>query len=313
MDDTTSQGKSIEERIALATSPDTAGETSVQEENQPEPMPSSDQKQTEEIKEIEATPDQSAEDDLTLPEGVTERTRQQFEKLKARLAEAEAKAKPSQAQDFGDSVFDSFRPQQTESQPLVDTNSYGSLNQQQVDSITSQFVDADGNVDINGLNQALQLANQRAAQAEQRAAKVENRLERMEETQQVKEAHAVHPQLDPQSKDFDPNFFELVRDRLLRNMYEGKKQSLLEVANTLSKAYKPTSPVNLDKVKEDAVAQYKEKQESRNQGPIESGKGEDRNPLSNLDELRKQTRSENPLRATPALDERLRAAGILKS
>lgn len=310
-----SQGKSIEERIAQATTPDTAGEPSVEtEENQPEPMPSSDQKQTEEVKEPEPAPDQSSEDDLTLPEGVTERTRQQFDKLKARLAEAESRAKHSQASDFGDSVFDSFRPQQTVSQNLPGQETYGFLNQQQVDSITSQFVDADGNVDINGLNQALALSNQKAAQAEQRAKSVEDKLERLEETQQVKEAHAVHPQLDPGNKEsFDPTFFELVRDRLLRNMYEGKKQSLLEVANDLSKAYKTTSPVNLDKVKEEAVTQYKQTQESRNQGPIETGKGEDRNPLANLEELRKQTRSENPLRPTPALDERLRAAGILKS
>ncbi len=311
------QGQTIEERIAQATStPDTAGEQSVEtkEENQPEPMPSSDQKQTEEVEEKQAPVEQGVEDDLTLPEGVTERTRQQFEKLKARLAEAEAKANPSQASDFGTSVFDAFHPQQTETQPLVDTSSYGFLNQQQVDSITSQFVDADGNVDINGVNQALNIANQRAAEATQRVANVEEKLSRMEETQQVKEAHAVFPQLEPGTKDFDPQFFELVRDRLLRNMYEGKKQSLLEVAKNISKGYKlTTSPVNLDKVKEEAVADYKQTQESRKQGPIETGTGETRDSLANYEELRKQTRSENPLRPTPALDERLRAAGILKS
>jgi hypothetical protein len=305
MDDTTSQGKSLDERLAEAISPEPVGE--VKQENQPEPVPSSEQKQTEEVSPTdEASTD---EEQIALENAKNpERTKEYIEKLKAQLAQAQAKEL-----NYGDSVFDTFRPQQKATQPeQVDTSAYGNLNPQQVDSITSRFVDDEGNVDINGLNQALTQADQRAAQAEQRAKSVEDRLERYEESQQVREAHAVHPWLDPKNPDFDPVRFEMVRDRILRvKYYEGQPISLLDAADYVAQASgSKATPVNLDKVQEEAVNKYKESQTKRQQGPIETGKGEPRD-TQDYSELRVQTRNENPSDNAPALEERLARLGIL--
>jgi hypothetical protein len=298
MDDTTSQGKSLDDRLAEATSTEPVGEV----ENQPEPMPSSDQKQTDETLPTEDVHTDTEE----LPEEASERTKKNFEKIR----EENKKLKEQLAQ-YGDSVFDAFRPQQTAAQPKVDADAYGNLNQSQVDSITSRFVDDEGNVDINGLNRELSQANQKAAQADQRAARLEDKLERFEESQQVREAHVVHPWLDPKNPAFDPVRFELVRDRILRvKYYEGQPITLLEAADYISQGTSSASPVNLDKVSEEAVEKYKESQVKRQQGPIETGKGEPRD-TQDLGDLRQRTRYENPSDDAPALEERLANLGIL--
>lgn len=294
-----SQGKSLDERLAEATSTEPVGEV----ENQPEPMPSSEQKQTDETQPTDNTPSDTEE----LPEEASERTRKNFEKIRE-----ENRRLKEQLATFGDSVFDTFRTQQGAAQPQVDANAYGNLNQSQVDSITSRFVDEDGNVDINGLNRELSQANQKAAEAAERAARLEDKLERFEESQQVREAHAVHPWLDPKNPDFDPVRFEMVRDRILRvKYYDGQPITLLEAADQVAGATSSkASPVNLDKVSEEAVEKYKENQQKRQQGPIETGKGEPRD-TTDLKELRERTRIENPSNDSPALEERLRNLGIL--
>jgi hypothetical protein len=277
---------------------------------QPEAMPTSEPKQTEE--EVVKATIQNSDEDLSLPEGTSERTAKQFEKLKTRLAEAEAKASKPQVPpaDYGSSVFDTFRPKQPQApvKPPMPGGDFNLLNQQQVDDIATGFIDQEGNVDINGLNRALAQANQYAQQAQQQAQQANERLLKFEETQQVREAHAEHPVLDPTNKDFDPKFFDLVRDRMLRNMYEGKNQSLAQAANDVKQSYQPSAAVNLEKVKEEAIAQYKETQTNRIQGPVESGNGQQRTSALSLDELRERTRQGDD----EALFARLRNVGVVK-
>lgn len=285
------------------------------EDTQQAPMPSAN-KDTVETEQVTQAPDQS-EEEITLPEEVSTRTREQFEKLKARYEEKLQKAVSKQVEPQVpelpySNVFDTFRPQEPVNVSQQPQAPIPNLTNQQVAEIRNQFVDEFGNVDINGLNSALSTASKQSQQAMQRAQQAEERLMRYEETQQVREAHTTHPELDPKNKTFDPKFFELVRDRLLRNMYEGKQHSLLEVANDIRDSYQPAKPVNLEKVKEEAVTQYKEVQQARVQGPIEAGKGESRIPTVTQDEMRERTRQENPFRASPNLDERLRNVGVIK-
>lgn len=298
--DEESQGKTIEERIEKATSP-----------SEPEAMPTSNEQ--EEALEVEVSDKEtsvsdketSTDEELTLPEGASERTREQFEKLKARLRkEREEKQRLLEQSGFQtpQNVFESFHPQGY--QPPV--GDYGYLTPQQVGDITNQFVDAEGNVDVAGLNAALQQANQAALEAINRAKVAEERIARFEETQQAKEAHAVFPELDPLNREkFDPTFFDLVRDRLLRNMYEGKSQTLLEAAQEIRKTYTP--PSRIEEAKKEAIGEYQKAQAARNQGPIEKGSGEGRQTEGNLEELRRRTRQGDE----SALEERLRDLGIV--
>lgn len=282
----------------------TAPEEPSAEIQQPEPMPSSNQTTTEE-QQIQPA---NEGDEFVLPEGVAERTRQQFEKLKGRLAAAEAKQKEPRT-DYGSSVFDSFHaPQPQPAQAQAQDAGY--LNQAQVNAIYNQYIDAEGNVDLNGFNQAITQASDYARQALQRAQAAEDRLARFEESQQAKEAHTVFPQLDPMQENFDERFFKYVRAAMLDDMASGKsKRSLLAVASDVAKDIGVnTPPVNVAKVKEEAVAQYKAAQANRNQGPIEQGKGESRQTTATLDELRERTRKGD----NNAILERLKGVGIIE-
>ena len=278
-------------------------EQGVQEpQSTPEPMPSSN----DQTDVVTSAPDQS--ENLSLPEeGVSERTRKEFEKLKDRLRQAEEQLQVRQnlppEPDLGSSVYDTLRPQQPV--PMPQPQSYDFLNQKQVDTITEKFIDDQGNVDIQGLNHTLAQANRAAQEAKFENQRLRERIEKFEETQEVKDAHSVHPWLDPKSKEFDRNRFDQVRDRIIRVKYmEGKPITLLDAANAIA----GTPAVNLEKLKEEAVAQYKQTQQNRVQGPIEAGRGETRSTQATQADLRTRTQNGD----MGAILERLRNVGVVK-
>lgn len=290
------------------------------EVQQPAPMPSAEQ-----TSDIAPAAEIAPEDDLSLPENASERTREQFEKLKAKLREKEEalKAKevetppPAPAPDtsqYGESVYAAFRPRVQEQAPApqVDPRQFTNLSPQQVDNIQRSFVDDQGNVDIASLNRTLDEAQRRAIQAEQFAqkaiqsveAKVNERFSQMEEMREVQEAHQFHPELDPKNREkFNPQLFELVRDRILRNMYEGKKQPLKQVAADMKKYVVERPPAAPQESPEETAAK---KQAIKNQAPLSVGKGGVRTTGTDFDDLRRRTREGD----SDAITERLRRLGI---
>lgn len=284
------------------------GQTPAADAKPPEPMPSSDKAtgttgETPSGSVATETPTDKPQDEPTLPDNASDRTREQFEKLREENRRLKEEKRKTTSQI--NSVFDEFHPDynlppQVAMQPAAPTPF---LNQQQVAAIQNQFVMPDGTVDIDGLNRSLMQANQMAQQAAAQNQQLKQRIERFEETQEVREAHSKYPELDPQAEKFDQQFFDMVKDRLLRErFYNGKDLTLLQAAEDIRKAYQPAS-ASPEKLKEEAVAEYKEAQAARNQGPLSDGKGEARQEAS-IDQLRNQTRKgglENK-----ALDERLK-------
>lgn len=246
-----------------------------------------------------------------------ERTKQYIEKLKA---ERDELRKAKDQENYGNSVFDSFRapPTSPEVQHVTNPAQYQGLNQGQVDSITSRFIDHDGSVDVQGLERFLKDSNERALRAEQIALSNQQQITRYEEDRQVKETHAVYPELSPfdeggnKNSAFDPNFYDLVRDRMVRNYAEGKNLSFLQTANQIRKVYQPATPVNVEKEREQAVENFKTSQtQQRDQAPLESGKGAQRSGPDH-DDLRRMMRDRNGRNpnADRALAERLKRAGL---
>lgn len=254
------------------------------EEKQVEQMPGSDQQPTE-------------AEEGQLPDEVTERTRKQFEKLtetNKKLAEENAKLK---GQGELSSVFDSlFTPKPK----AVPPESMSHLNGAQVDSIATKFVDDEGNVNIDALNRALFEANERAKRAEQEALRARQSVMQDKEQREVAEAHAKYPWLDPKSPSFDRQAFELVRDRLVRNMIEGTHRPLVSIAEQVMEVYKPT---DVSKAKEQAVQDFKDTQVKKAQAStVQSGRGQPRQE-NDYSELR-----ERSIRGDiTALEERLKA------
>lgn len=160
-----------------------------------------------------------------LPEEASDRTREQFDKLKQHnkeLSERLQALEKSQEQ----SVFDVLHPP-------VETKH---LNQDQVGDIYSKLVDENGYIDQNLLIQTLKAAEDRARKAEENAFFTRQKVEQIEESAQVRRAHKLYPQLDPKSTEFDQNFYEAVKDRVVRQMMNGEKD-LVRAATEIAKFY----------------------------------------------------------------------------
>lgn len=221
-----------------------------------------------------------------LPDGVAERTKEEFEKLKAHNSELK---KQLDAYNGKTSVLDELKPAEV---PVETPN----LSTTKVAEIKSKFVDENGYVDVDAFESALNRAEERARRAEEKAEKVEKKIQNSEETAQVKAAHAEYPVLDPHSEQFDPKFYELVKLNMIGQMMNGKSD-LLAAAREVSKLYTPAPKASSEEVRKEKVAKREQATESV------SGRG--RGESSDKDELIMKTQAGD----TDALYKRLQASG----
>lgn len=224
-------------------------------------------------------------EDFSLPETSNDRTKEQFNKLLQRNKELNEKLKNLETS----SKTEPEVPAYTSVYETIKSDPFGGVTQQE-----SDYIDEDGTVDIEKLNKDLKALKVSALEARRLA-------EQAREEVEVREAHMKHPYLDPQSSDFDPNFFELVKDRVIRQRYyENKQTSLKNVADQVLSFYKPKSLAL--KEKEQVVAEFqKSQQQIVNNAPITSSTGR-RQEATNIDDLRERTRKGDK----DALLERLR-------
>jgi hypothetical protein len=254
------------------------------EETQAPQMPSEEQKPT--------------ESGTELPADASERTKLEFEKLKSHNKEMADKLRTYEQNQYGKSVFDSILDQGGQAQP---NGNFPNVPFERQQEVAQSFVDANGYVDTEAIARSLKELNDKANRAEHEAKAARETIRQGEEGRQIQEAHKAFPWLNPANKDqFDPQGFELVRDRILRNMVNGNQQSLAQVAEDITRFYKPTA--NTAELQEQAVNEYKEKQAVKAQASsVQSGKGQPRQE-ANLSDLRERTQRGDE----SALDERLR-------
>lgn len=242
--------------------------------NPQEPMPSSDQT-SQEGEAIEPV-DQNdvSDDDLNLPEGVSERTALQFEKLRRQLADEKAK---------NSSVFDSVRPAY---QP----------------SATSQLYDpATGYIDANALENLQRIA----LAAEQRAARTEEELRKRDEEEQTREALSVYPELDPKAgKKHDKTLYNLTSALILDSMVNPQKYGNKVLRYKEAADYvKGQSRTELGKAEEAGMAKAIEQLTPKEQAALEAtGRSDRRTSAMDHTELQERTR----LNDYSAIMERLR-------
>src|SRR3990167_4203721 len=103
-----------------------------------------------------------------LPDGVSERTAEEFEKLKAHNTELKQKLEVYKTKT---SVLDDLRP--SDEVPLPPTPG---LTQTEVKEIKSNLVDENGYVDVARLEATLKAADDRARKAEAQAQQAESRV-----------------------------------------------------------------------------------------------------------------------------------------
>ena len=231
---------------------------------QDEPMPSSEPAEAEET--VDATVDPKIEAELS--EGVSDRTKEQFNKLKeANKALKEQLDRKAEVEP----IFESMRPK---------TDS--GLTQGQLDQVTD--IDQNGNkfIDEQKLDTLLTQSTQRANDAVAQ-------VNRFIEDQQTREAFTVIPQLNPKDSTFDPELHKATRAFLLDSMvtpqdYNGKTLTYLEAGELAMKATR----AEIAKVEKEANAQ----QTAKEQGSLEAIGRSDRRSRINTseDELRQRIR-----------------------
>jgi len=212
----------------------------------------------------ETSPDGETTKDAKLPEDSSERTKQQFEKLKAQLRDARERLAKSE------SVFESIKPkQQPQGMPTAD-----------------QYIDPEtGIVDIAGLNRAI-------ATAEKRAARAESTVQSYIEQQQTKEALKSYPQLDPKADNFDKDFHQRTRAFLMDSMvnpqdYGGKVLSFKEAADRANVGNTKVVEAAKQKGAEEAVTSLTPKEQASLEA---TGRSDRRQEGRSLEDLSRETR-----------------------
>lgn len=188
-----------------------------------------------------------------LPEDASERTREQFEKLKAKNREMAEKLKQFEGKKSTLDIFNTPQPTLRETQqPVFNFNTQknkveaGQLSQAQVDKIAKDLIDEDGYIDRSELERRLSIANEaenRAKEAENQARLAIQRVTHIEQTQQARELHAQFPELDPESDSFNEEFFDLVKKDLLDQLVRTGTQDAISSAKKYGKYFKQ-APTN---------------------------------------------------------------------
>lgn len=227
-----------------------------------------------------------------LPPEVKEKTRQRFEDLTSKLKDATERLERK-------SVFEEFPQAPTQPTPAVP-----GVNMK-------DYISEDGTVDVQGMNQAVNTALQAGHMGQRQAQVMYDYIQKMDQRFQEAEAYQEHKDLNPKADEFDSEFRDLVSDRLLRNYLQAQANpkvqvmSLKEAADSVRKLYARTPQKQVT----EAVEKYKESQENRQQGPIARGRG-NKDETTDLENLKKMSRSTNKEQQQAALMARLKKAGL---
>lgn len=251
------------------------------------------QAQVEEVKQetVAPAPQEDASKNA-LPEEVTQRTKEEFEKLlQANKELKQALKEKDQAPEKKD-VLESLRP----AAPVVPEN----LSTAQVEEITKGLTDESGYVDVDVLNKVLKESSAAAAAAQQQAQAALQQLQRYEETRMVQEAYKEFPELDPFGDKYDEAFWKLVRNEVAVQMMSGPVD-LVTAAKTVSEL------TGLRKKEQESGKTSNPALEARAQVSSQEVASDSASTSSQLKKL--TTHSDREV-ANKAIAERLKAIGI---
>lgn len=220
-------------------------------DTQDSPMPS---EQTEKTTDIEVSNE--------LPTEASERTRNEFDKLRNELREERTRREAAEAA--------AYRPAQpaAEPEPIYDPNT--------------------GYVNAEVLTQT----QKQAQEAEKRAAKTEAEFQAFRQQQEAQVAYTSHPEANPDAKEFNKELAKSARALILDSMlnpgdYSGKQFSLKEAYDYL----KQPNPA-VAKAAQDAAVEAIEQLSPKEQAALEAtGNPSRRNEVgTDLEDLRLRTR-----------------------
>lgn len=250
----------------------TQAEQVAETENQQEPMPSSDQTTSAPDGSEDAAPQEvsspEAADGLALPEDVKQRTAEQFDKLKAQLADE--RSRRMEAEQSFNSYYQSLSQPNTtqEPAPLYDPNT-GYIYGNELENLRNTTLDA----------------NKRAERAEQK-------LEKYIMDAQEREAFAAYPELNYKDKDYDPSLYKatraLITDSLMNPKDYGNKELSMREAAEMAKSLQDKQ---VSKVRQEVKEQTLEELTPKEQASVDvRGRSEPQSNREDLAELSYRTR-----------------------
>lgn len=166
-----------------------------------------------------------------------DRTSEQFEKL------TKSNKELKKERDKYKNVLESLTPEKPRSTPqqryqaptnrAPSASQFQNLSQQDIDSQFKAMVDEDGYLDGNRLKDILVGLDQRAKKAELKAERVAIQAQKEREARQqaqksekMRLVHQQYPQLDPESDQFDEDYYDAVRNELIGQMMEGREDPM---------------------------------------------------------------------------------------
>ncbi len=177
----------------------------------------------------------------TLPDGVKERTAEEFEKLKASNKALKERLALEESKSSYNSVFDDLRPN-PDTVPQATVPLAGN----------QPLVDEGGFVDATLLNSTITGTQRAAEDARQIALRTQEEIQRFQETQIQREVQKEFPRFDANNKDqFDPAFYNFIKNELVGQLMRGQKQDLRAAARLAEETLKPSEPV---KGKEETIS-----------------------------------------------------------
>ena len=194
----------------------------------------------------------------------------------------ELKQDKDKSEEKYQNLLDSLKPeeevpqqvQQQYQQPINQAppaKSFENLDQQDVNNVFKGMVDDQGYLDGPKLLNVLSTMNKRAENAEARASKVEKSQEDFEQTTKSRELHAKYPQLDPENKDFNKDFWELVRNEVIGQMMTGKEDPIKAADKWYNKLYKSEMNKDDTKKKEESEDTKRQINAVRPRSPMATG------------------------------------------
>jgi len=204
--------------------------------------PNQDNSVGEEGKPTESMPNSTKPTEGEKPGDTSPRTAEQFNKLtqsNQSLKEENDALKAKADEATMPNVLDSLKPQ---IKPQIVTQTPQSQPVQQValkdQTQDGRLVSEDGTqVDPYLLEKRLKDSKLAADEARKEAIQARAEARKFAETQQVRDAHTKFPQLDPNSSDYDPNFYKAVKNEVVGQMTQGY-QDLVAAASAVTQWYK---------------------------------------------------------------------------
>ena len=181
-----------------------------------------------------------------------ERTKEYIDKLKKDLDKAKDEARRVAKEGVVPSVIEEqpkpeFNWDQMLTKQAPPAQEFPGMSQKQVKDVFEGLVDEEGYVSTDLLKDELRKAHSQtqAAMDEAKKARQEAQMSRrtmddFQRTQIAKDVHKKFDELNPDGEDFNPEYFEAVRDKMISNLAKGQPEDFMGAAEGLFERYTMT-------------------------------------------------------------------------